>query len=90
MKSDAFIIERRPKTKRAAKSFVVIVGLKVSKKATDRNLLKRRIKGVIHRNKITVKPGEVVFIRALPLALRLNKKELENFLISLLKRSNVY
>ena len=65
-----------------------VVGLKVSKKAVDRNLLKRRMREVVRLlladNKIRV--GFMVALIAKPNMLGLDYKEIEASVLSVLKK----
>lgn len=43
--------------------FAIVVGVKVSKKAVDRNRLKRRIRGIVEKHLVSIAPGfDVMFL----------------------------
>lgn len=75
-KTPEFLIKTRPFP---AVRFAVTVGVKVDKKSSRRNLLKRMVKGIILRNLESFKnsPVKDYWIRLLPPANNLDKKEFE-------------
>jgi len=67
--------------------FGIIASLKVSKKAVERNKVRRRIAEAIRRNLDSIKPGfDTVFI-ALPVALKADYKSVEKWVMELLKKA---
>ena len=64
----------------------VVVSTKVSKKATERNRLKRQIRAIWQR--LTLPPGARVAIYTKPDALSLSFQELTNILTRLAKQIN--
>ena len=69
--------------------FVVVVSTKVSKKATLRNKIKRRLQEIIRLNLLKLKPNFDFFILALPASKDSGYHELEKSLLSHFKRSGV-
>lgn len=63
--------------------FAVVVSAKVSKKAVERNLLKRRLREVIRLNQSRFKSGFDVVVVANPLALNASYQDLESQLLKL-------
>ncbi|MFA4942132.1 MAG: ribonuclease P protein component [Patescibacteria group bacterium] len=70
--------------------FGVLVGLKVSKKATVRNKIKRQIKTIIRLNEPFLKKGYDCVIVVLPLILAKNYQEIEEYLKAVFKRLDFY
>ena len=66
--------------------FGVVVGLKVHKKATKRNLLKRRVREVLRKHLKSIVPGRDVMIMANPKALEADFTDLEAQVLSCLKK----
>lgn len=70
--------------------FCFVVGLKVSKKSTIRNKLKRRLKDIIKKISQDIKTGIDIAIIARPKIIDKNYKEINDNLKDLLKRSKIY
>jgi ribonuclease P protein component len=66
--------------------FGVMVGLKVSKKAVERNKIKRRIREIIQTEIVNLKTGFDIVITVMPAARGLEFAELQKSLIDNLKR----
>lgn len=66
--------------------FGFVVGTNVSKKAVDRNLVKRRLRAISAKHSKSIKSGFDVIVIAAPLSKSKTYKELENEALSLLKR----
>lgn len=69
--------------------FTVVVSGKVSKKAVDRNLLKRRVRYIIrkHRSEFQTNINLIVFLK--PEANKQDFKQLETNILSLLKQAKI-
>jgi len=67
------IVENKLKLNR----FGILVGLKISKKAVDRNTIKRRIRALLRKNFLGLKTGFDITIATLPPILLKNSKEIE-------------
>ncbi|NQU83717.1 MAG: ribonuclease P protein component [Parcubacteria group bacterium] len=66
--------------------FTVVVGLKVSKKATKRNRVKRQLREILRLNVEKITPGFDVMIIALPAILDKDYNELEKDLSDAFKK----
>ncbi len=66
--------------------FGVVVGLKVHKKAVQRNILKRRIREILRKHLAEIKPGYDVMVLTQTKALAADYAELEAQLLSCLKK----
>lgn len=64
-----------------ANRFGIMVGLKVSKKAVERNLIKRRIREIIGAETEKLEPGFDIVITVLPAARELGFAELQESII---------
>jgi ribonuclease P protein component len=69
--------------------FAVVVGTKVSKKAVDRNRIKRRVRGVLEKNIESLKGGYDVVLIARPQALTMDAKELRAVVEKMLIKSGI-
>lgn len=69
--------------------FGVVVGLKVHKRATRRNLLKRRIREVLRKHLKSILPGRDVMLLANPKALEADFEDLETQILSCLKKLKI-
>lgn len=69
--------------------FGVVVGLKVHKKATKRNLVKRRVREVLRKHLKSIVPGRDVMIMANPKALEADFKDIEAQLLSCFKKLKI-
>ncbi|MBU1037134.1 ribonuclease P protein component [Patescibacteria group bacterium] len=67
----------------------IIVSAKVSKKAVERNKIKRRLREVIRLNLPNLKKGFDVMILVKPLAKEKNSAELSQILEELFKKANL-
>jgi ribonuclease P protein component len=74
------------KNKLALNRFGIIIGLKISKKSTERNQLKRKIKAVIKKLKNKIKKGHDIIIIPKPTLLQLNSKEISRQIEDNLRR----
>ncbi len=70
--------------------FGILISTKVSKKAVDRNLLKRRIREIIQTELSLLKPGFDLVIIVLKPAISLDFKDLEVFLRAGFKKLGLY
>lgn len=66
--------------------FGLIIGAKISKKAVERNKLRRRLREVIKKNLSGLKDGFDAVIIALPGATKKNQREVEQTIINLFKK----
>lgn len=69
--------------------FGIMVGLKVSKLAVERNKIKRRIREIIRSKEVVLRTGFDIAITAMPAARRLKFDGLRDSLIFNLKRLGV-
>lgn len=69
--------------------FGFMVGQKVSKKATARNKIKRRLKALVKSNLLKIKNGVDVVFMVSPSAKSQDFKEIEKLFNSLLKKANL-
>jgi len=68
----------------------IIAGLKFSKKAIERNRIKRQIREIIRAKSGQIKKGfDVVIMPKKPYKGRLDKKDLEKLIEEVLKKSNL-
>ncbi len=67
----------------------IVVSRKISKKAVERNLIKRRLRALVKQDLSSLKTGYDIILTARSGILRKSYLELENNLISLLKRSQL-
>ena len=75
--------------KRDFSRFAVVISTKVSKKATERNRLKRQLREIIHLNFDKIKSGYDVSLSTNYKALGKEYKDLENDLLRLLNKSKL-
>lgn len=76
LKSEEFVIRFKPNESTSSR-FAIIISVKTAKKAVQRNLLKRRIRGLILKNLAEVESGRDFLIKVLPPAVNLDKKIFE-------------
>jgi len=69
--------------------FSFVSSSKVSKKAIKRNLLRRRGYYIIRKNKTQIKPGFICVLFFKKGAVNLNYKEIEDEILTLLKKSKL-
>jgi len=69
--------------------FGFVVGVKVSKKAVKRNLVKRRLREVTKNKLKEIKPGFDIILIIRPAALGLNLDELEEKTVKSLKKAHL-
>ena len=69
--------------------FAVVVSTKISKKATQRNRLKRQVREIIRLNQNRVKSGYDVVISASGRALGKDYQELERAVLAILAKANL-
>lgn len=69
--------------------FLFIVSLKVSKKSTERNKIKRRARAIVSKNIPAIREGYAVFIFFKKEALRLSFENLEKEIFFLLSQAKV-
>lgn len=69
--------------------FTVVAGLKISKKATKRNLVKRRLREILRLNLKKIKSGYDVMIITRPGILDLKYDELEREIFTVLRKLNL-
>lgn len=65
--------------------FAFVVGTKVTKKATERNLIKRRMREVVRKIVVDIEPGFDVALVAKKGIVEISFSELEGQLLGLLK-----
>lgn len=70
--------------------FGVMVGLKISRRAVIRNLIKRRIKDVLIKEVANIKLGYDLVVVVFPLILDKNYQELETDLLFCFKKLKLY
>ena len=70
--------------------FGIIVSTKISKKAVDRNRIKRRIREVLNSQIDNIKTGKDCIVITLPTILQKNYKEIEESLNNHLKKMRLY
>jgi ribonuclease P protein component len=70
--------------------FGIVVGTKISKKAVDRNKVKRLIKQNISDNLSKLKKGYDVVVLCSPKIIKANKKEIEYELKKIFNKLNLY
>lgn len=70
--------------------FAVVVGAKISKKANERNRVKKRIKDVLRRENQNLKPGKDFVVITLPEIKNKEYKEIKEALIKGLNKLNAY
>lgn len=77
---------------RAVSRFCFVVANKVSKKANRRNLLRRRLSEIVRLHWAEITPGVdvVVFVQAGKGALETDYQQLEQDLLSVLRRQKLY
>ncbi len=69
--------------------FCFIVSTKISKKAVDRNKLKRRLKAIVYKNLSNFSQNYDIIILTKPAALTINFKQLEKNLLFLFKKAHL-
>lgn len=69
--------------------FAVVVGTKVSKKAVDRNKIRRRIRSVLQKRLIEIRPGFDVVFLVKKEVLSASFKEVEEQVERLLQKANL-
>ena len=69
--------------------FAVVVANKVSKKAVQRNLLKRQTRAIIHLNLDKIVEKMDILVNVLPVALGVDYQELEQDLIAAFKKAKL-
>lgn len=69
--------------------FGFIVGSKVSKRANIRNLIKRRIRGVVEKNIANIRENNDIIFVAKPKIKDLNYQEIEEKVLMLLKKNRL-
>ena len=77
------------KNKRDVSRFTVVVGTKISKKAVDRNRLKRQVRAIIHERIDEIAPGFDVMFLVRKEAVGRTHKELEGQLIKTLTKAKL-
>lgn len=77
------------KNKLANSRFGFIVSTKVSKKATDRNKLKRQFRNIIKKNIKNIKPGYDVVIITQKTIINIDYKEITSLVLGSLKKLGV-
>jgi ribonuclease P protein component len=70
--------------------FGILVGTKVSKKAVDRNKIKRRIRAILRAENQQLKPGYDIVIVVFPLILAKKYKEIKEDLKNACQRLKLY
>lgn len=70
--------------------FTVIVSLKVSKSAVERNKIKRRIREILRKEEKKIKSGEDIIVITLPPIINLKYDEIHHLLKNSLKKLNIY
>jgi ribonuclease P protein component len=64
--------------------FIANIGKKIVPKSTDRNLIKRRIKTVLNKNKSLLKNLDILIISRQKISANLKFNEIESYLCELL------
>ncbi len=70
--------------------FAIIVSNKISKKATERNKVRRRLRSVISVNLSNFKQNNDIILTVLPPLKALDFAEIREILLNLLKKSKIY
>ena len=70
--------------------FCWVVSLKISKKATTRNKIKRQLREIVKANLKNIKSGFDIAIIAKPEIINKNYQEIKNVLENLIKRTKIY
>lgn len=70
--------------------FGVMVGLKISKKAVERNLLKRQIKDILQQENLKIKQSLDIIVVPFPLILANNYQDISTDIISCLTKLSLY
>jgi len=70
--------------------FGIVVGLKVSKKAPERNKIKRRIREIIRKNLNDIKSGHDIMVLVLKPAVDADYSDIENSLIKAFKKVKLF
>lgn len=70
--------------------FAFVVSLKISKKAVERNKIKRRMREIIQEEISQIKPGFDFLIIAKPGIINKNYKEIQDEIRSLFKKAKLY
>jgi len=84
-----FIKIRVLKNNSAYSRFGLIIGLKISKKAVERNRIKRRLEEIVRLKLKQIKPGFDIVVLVNPEIIERNYQEIEKTLISLLKKAKL-
>lgn len=66
--------------------FAFMVGLKISKKANQRNKIRRRLEEIVQKRINQIKPGFDLVVMVSPAILEKNYQEIEEVLVGLLER----
>jgi len=69
--------------------FGIIVSLKVDKRSTRRNLLKRRLRAILRQELVNIKPGFDILILTNPKTINISFSELRNELIRLFRKAGL-
>lgn len=69
--------------------FAFVTGLKVSKKAVERNRLKRQLEEAVRLNLEKIKPGFDIVVRVRPEIKEQERQQIEDNLLSLFKKAKL-
>lgn len=89
-KQDGFLVIRFLPNHQKFSRFGLIVSARVAKKAVARNRLRRQLSEVLRLNLSNIKQGFDIVLVAKIKALDIQYRELEETLLDLLKKSNLY
>ncbi len=70
--------------------FAIVVSTKISKKATERNKIKRRLREILRLENGFLKAGYDLVIVALPNIINIKQPELKNEIIKTLQKARLY
>ena len=73
----------------ASSRFAVVVGTKVSKRAVDRNRLKRRVRGIVEKHLVEIQPGFDVMFLVKKECMKKTTAELEVQVLQMFKRAKL-
>lgn len=87
---DKFLGVKALKSNSKINRFGIIVGLKISKKAVERNLIKRRIKAILNEEKNKIKTGNDIVIISLPPIKKIKYFEIKKSIQKNFKKLDLY
>jgi len=85
----AEVVIKYVKNKKNVSKFGFIVGVKVCKKATKRNLIKRRLRSIIQKKQAAIREGYDIILIAKPAIKEKSNQEIVDRVVKLLKRAEL-